>query len=158
LKGFGVSANYSYTTSQAKFPIDPNTGNPTRADSPALLRQAPNNWNFDTTYDKGPISARLGLTHNDRNIFFYNFQDGADLGIKGPNGDVYYYPHTQVDAQVSYRLPYGHGIHAIVSMLNLNNEVFGFYQGSEQYPIQREYYSRTISVGLRWTSGSGDVK
>src|SRR5882762_8938790 len=55
LSGLGVSANYSYTTSQAKFPIDPNTGNPTRADSPALLRQAPNNWNFDTTYDKGPI-------------------------------------------------------------------------------------------------------
>jgi TonB-dependent receptor len=158
LSGVGVSANYSYTTSQAKFPIDPNTGNPTRADSPALLRQAPNNWNFDTTYDKGPISARLGLTHNDRNIFAYNFQDGADLGIKGPNGDVYYYPHTQVDAQVSYRLPRAHGVHAIVSMLNLNNEVFGFYQGSEQFPIQREYYSHTISVGLRWTSGSGDVK
>jgi len=96
--GVGVSANYSYTTSKLN-PIDPNTSNPTRADSPALLRQAPNNWNFDTTYDKGPISARLGLTHNDRSIFFYNFQDGADLGIKGPNGDVYYYPHTQVDAQ-----------------------------------------------------------
>jgi len=154
LSGLGVSANYSYTTSQAKFPIDPNTGNPTRADSPALLRQAPNNWNFDTTYDKGPISARLGLTHNDRNIFLYNFQDGADGGIKGPNGDVYYYPHTQVDAQVSYRIPHAHGVHAIVSMLNLNNEVFGFYQGSEQFPIQREYYSRTIAVGLRWTSNS----
>jgi len=154
LNGLGVSANYSYTTSQAKFPIDPNTGQPTRADSPALLRQAPNNWNFDTTYDKGPISARLGLTHNDRNIFAYNFQDGADGGIKGPNGDVYYYPHTQVDAQVSYRLPHGHGVHFIVSMLNLNNEVFGFYQGSEQFPIQREYYSRTISGGLRWTSNS----
>jgi len=152
LNGFGVSANYSYTTSQAKFPIDPNTGLPTRMDSPALLRQAPNNWNFDTTYDKGPISARLGLTHNDRNIFAYNFQDGADGGIKGPNGDVYYYPHTQVDAQVNYRIPHAHGVHAIVSMLNLNNEVFGFYQGSEQFPIQREYYSRTIAVGLRWTS------
>jgi len=36
-------------------------------------------------------------------------------------------------------------------MLNLNNEVFGFYNGSERYPIQREYYDRTISVGLRWT-------
>jgi TonB-dependent receptor len=154
LSGFGVSANYSYTTSRAKFPIDPNTGSPTRKDSPALLRQAPNNWNFETTYDKGPISARLGLTHNDRNIFFYNFQDDVDLGIKGPNGDAYLYPHTQVDAQVSYRLPRGHGIHAVVSMLNLNNEVFGFYQGSEQFPTQREYYSRTISAGLRWTSNS----
>jgi TonB-dependent receptor len=154
LNGTGLSANYSYTTSQAKFPIDPNTGSPTRADSPSLLRQAPNNWNFDATYDKGPISARMGLTHNDRSIFFYNFQDGAAGGIKGPNGDVYYYPHTQVDAQVSYRIPRGHGIHFIVSMLNLNNEVFGFYQGSEQFPIQREYYSATISGGLRWTSNS----
>jgi TonB-dependent receptor len=160
LNGFGVSANYSYTTSQAKFPIDPNLGKPTRLDNPALLRQAPNNWNFDTTYDKGPISARLGLTHNDRNIFAYNYSNPptpgspAAGGINGPNGDVYYYPHTQVDAQVSYRIPRGHGIHFIVSMLNLNNEVFGFYQGSEQFPIQREYYSRTISGGLRWTSNS----
>jgi len=36
-------------------------------------------------------------------------------------------------------------------MLNLNNEVFGFYNGSERYPIQREYYGGTVSVGLRWT-------
>jgi hypothetical protein len=36
-------------------------------------------------------------------------------------------------------------------MLNLNNEVFGFYVGTELYPIQREYYNRTISLGLRWT-------
>jgi hypothetical protein len=101
--------------------------------------------------------GRLGLTHNDRNIFAYNFQDGAAGGIKGPNGDVYYYPHTQIDAQVSYRLPHVRGLHLILSMLNLNNEVFGFYQGSEQFPIQREYYSRTISGGIRWTPFS-DVK
>jgi TonB-dependent receptor len=158
LSGFGISTNYSYTQSKASFPIDPNTGKPTRKDSPALLRQAPNNWNFDTTYDKGPISARMGLTHNDRNIFLYNFQDGADGGIQGPNGDQYFYPHTQVDAQVSYRLPHGHGTHLIVSMLNLNNDVFGFYLGSEQYPIQREYYSRTFAAGLRWTLGSSENK
>jgi TonB-dependent receptor len=166
LNGVGVSTNYSYTTSRASFPVvpvdpDPKNNNLPRTDHPALLRQAPNNWNFDFTYDKGPISARMGLTHNDASIFAYNFQplkDGTDGGLKGPMGDNYYYPHTQVDAQVSYRLPHGHGVHLIVSMLNLNNEVFGFYQGSEQFPIQREYYSRTISGGLRWTSGSGDVK
>jgi TonB-dependent receptor len=166
LNGVGVSTNYSYTTSRASFPVvpvdpDAKNNNLPRTDHPALLRQAPNNWNFDVTYDKGPISARMGLTHNDASIFAYNFQplkDGTDGGLKGPMGDNYYYPHTQVDAQVSYRLPHGHGVHLIVSMLNLNNEVFGFYQGSEQFPIQREYYSRTISGGLRWTSGSGDVK
>jgi TonB-dependent receptor len=157
LNGMGVAANYSYTTSRTSFPAgtDPTNGNaPNRTDNPPLIRQAPNNFNFDVTYDKGPISARMGLTHNDRSIFAYNFQSDPAGGRHGPNGDVYYYPHTQVDAQVSYRLPHTHGIHAIVSMLNLNNEVFGFYQGSEQFPIQREYYSRTISAGLSWTSGS----
>ncbi len=149
LSGAGVSANYSYTTSQASFPVGFG-----RTDHPALLRQAPNNWNFDATYDKGPLSARMGLSHNDANIFSYQFQDGAPLGIKGPLGDQYLYPHTQVDAQASYRIPHAHGIQAVVSLLNLTNETFGFYFGSEQFPIQREYYSRTISAGLRWTNSN----
>jgi TonB-dependent receptor len=149
LSGAGVAANYSYTTSQASFPVGFG-----RTDHPALLRQAPNNWNFDATYDKGPISARMGLTHNDANIFSYIYQDGAPLGIKGPKGDQYLYPHTQVDAQASYRIPRAHGIQAVVSLLNLTNETFGFYFGSEQFPIQREYYSRTVSLGLRWTNSN----
>jgi TonB-dependent receptor len=146
LKGSGIRANYSYTSSSASFPAGFG-----RTGTAALLRQAPNNWNFDYTYDKKGVSARLGLTHNDANIFAYQFQDGADGGPKGPNGDQYLYPHTQVDAQVSYWIPRSHGVQAIVSMLNLNNEVFGFYNGGERFPVQREYYSRTISLGLRWT-------
>jgi TonB-dependent receptor len=144
LSGMGVSANYSYTTSQANFPAGFG-----RSDHPALLRQAPNNWNFDTTYDKGPVSARMGLTHNGANIFVYQFQDGVDP--KGPLGDQYLYPHTQVDAQVSYRIPRMRDFQVVASFLNLTNEVFGFYFGSEKYPIQREYYNRTYSFGLRWT-------
>ena len=154
LRGLGVSANYSYTTSQIKFPVGTDPGNgdkPNRTDNPPLVRQAPNNWNFDATYDKGPISARMGLSHNDANIQFYNFQSVPDGGIKGPNGDAYFYPHTQVDAQVMYRLPHRHDVQIIASFLNLTNEVFGFYQGSEQFPVQREYYNRTYSFGLRWT-------
>lgn len=146
LNGTGVSANYGYTGSRANFPSG--TG---RTDHPTLLRTAPNNWNFDVTYDKKGISARMGLTHNDAYLWSYGFQDGALGGIRGPLGDTYLYPHTQVDAQVSYLIPRAHGLQAIVSALNLNNEVFGFYNGSERFPIQREYYNRTISAGLRWT-------
>ena len=91
----------------------------------------------------------MGLTHNDANIFAYQFQDGVDA--KGPLGDQYLYAHTQVDAQVSYRLPHARDVQAVASFLNLTNEVFGFYFGSEKYPIQREYYNRTYSFGLRWT-------
>jgi TonB-dependent receptor len=140
LNGMGVRANYGYTTSRATFPAGG------RTDHPTLVRTAPNNWNFDVTYDKKGFSARMGLTHNDAYIWFY----GGD-NSKTPSGDTYLYPHTQVDAQVSYWIPRGHGLQAVVSLLNLNNEVFGFYNGAEQYPIQREYYSRTVSAGLRWT-------
>ncbi len=146
LNGMGVRANYSYTTSRANFPAGFG-----RTDHPTLQRTAPNNWNFDATYDKKGVSARMGLTHNDANLWSYGFQDGNAGGIHGQLGDTYLYPHTQVDAQVSYWIPRARGLQAIVSVLNLNNEVFGFYNGSERFPIQREYYSRTVSAGLRWT-------
>ena len=90
----------------------------------------------------------MGLSHNDANLWSYGGSNAKD-----PSGDTYLYPHTQVDAQVSWWLPHGHGLQAIVAGLNLNNEVFGFYNGAERFPIQREYYGRTISAGLRWTLG-----
>jgi TonB-dependent receptor len=162
LNGFGVSANYSYTTSQVTFPgnfAPANLGGPGRIDHPALPRQAPNNWNAGFTYDKARFSMRFGVSHNDENIFFYNYQhiDAATdkdriLGIKGPNGDVYLYAHTQFDVQGSYRLYKGLSFFAYG--LNLSNEVFGFYQGSGIYPVQREYYHPTMGFGMRWSSAS----
>lgn len=74
------------------------------------------------------------------------------LGIKGPRGDVYLYQHTQVDAQMSFRMY--KGLQFIFAGLNLTNEVFGFYQGSPIYPIQREYYKPSYEFGLRYTLSS----
>jgi len=141
LRGFGISANYGYTASSTD-------GVPLRSDKPALQRQAPNTWNVSPTYDRGRFSARLGVSHNDANIFGYNYQDGAALGKKGPNGDTYLYAHTQVDAQGSFRMY--RGLDLIVSGLNLTNEVFGFYNGSTTNVLQREYYKPTYSFGLRF--------
>jgi hypothetical protein len=44
----------------------------------------------------------------------------------------------------------GHGLSVMGYILNVNNEVFGFYNGSPKYMIQREYYKPTYAVGLRW--------
>jgi TonB-dependent receptor len=153
LNGFGVSANYSYTTSQVTFPTEFNGG---RTDQPALQRQAPNTWNLGFTYDKSRFSMRFGVSHNDANIYAYNYQaTGADndpiLGLKGPTGDIYLYAHTQFDVQGTYRMY--KGLKLVVSGLNLSNEVFGFYQGSTIYPIQREYYRPSVNFGLRWSMG-----
>jgi TonB-dependent receptor len=144
LHGAGLSANYSYTASTAR-------DLPGRSDQPALLRQAPNTWNVSPTYDTKKFSIRVGMTFDDKMIYAYQWQDNADsVGVKGPAGDNYLYAHYQFDAQASYSLPRGFQVYGYG--LNLNNEVFGFYNGSPQYVVQREYYHPTYAGGIRWTS------
>jgi TonB-dependent receptor len=152
LSGLGVSANYSYTASREK-------GLPLRTDQPTLIDQAPNTWNISPTYDTKRLSVRVGLAYNGYSLFQYmyvspTYVTGADpsgLGTKGPSGDIYTLAHYQVDAQASYR--FWKGLSAVVDGLNLNNEVFGYYQGSTQFVNQREYYKPTYTAGLRYTLG-----
>ncbi|HEY6902767.1 MAG TPA: TonB-dependent receptor [Candidatus Acidoferrales bacterium] len=150
LRGLGLSANYGYTASQAN-------GLPGRSDHPRLLRNAPNTWNISPTYDLGRVSVRVGLSYNQANIYSYNYQDGTGGsdptpgGLRGPFSDIYFYSHIQVDAEGSVRM--SHGFSFVMYGLNLTNEVFGFYQGSPQYMIQREYYKPSIAAGLRWSLG-----
>jgi TonB-dependent receptor len=144
LRGLGFSANYGYTASRAS--LGPDFG---RSDHPRLLRNAPHTWNISPTYDRGRVSVRVGLSYNAANIAAYQFTDGTPGGINGPFGDNYFYAHLQFDAQGSVRLP--RGLSFVMYGLNINNEVFGFYNGSPQYMLQREYYNPTIAAGFRWT-------
>ena len=138
LKGLGFSANYGYTASRISF--GPDFGRP---DHPRLLRNAPNSWNISPTYDRGRISARIGLSYNQANIAGYG------NGPTGPFGDNYFYTHLQFDAQGSVRMT--RGLQFVMYGLNINNEVFGFYNGSPQDMLQREYYRPTIAAGVRWS-------
>ncbi len=159
MKGLGLSANYSYTNSRT----DGLTAL-LRDDHPALLRQAPNTWNISPTFDTNKFSLRVGMTYNSAMIFAYQFKDlmpgdtgivpiaPADLtagGVKGPGGDNYLYTHYQIDVQGSYKISRSFSVYAYG--LNLNNEVFGFYNGSPQYVVQREYYKPTYAGGVRYT-------
>ena len=171
--GLGLSTNYGYTGSQAQLPpyvnlkatppppvgtiSGPNRG-PGGSTAP-LLRQSPNTFNVSPTYDKRGLSVRLGMTYNQAEIYSYSYNDGSNSGpinadgsgggLRGPNGDTYLYSHLQLDLQGTYKLP--KGFTAVAYGLNLNNEVFGFYQGSTMYPIQREFYKQTFGGGLRWS-------
>ena len=136
LRGLGFSANYGYTASRV-------SAIPGRSDHPRLVRNAPHTWNVSPTYDRGRLSVRVGLSYNAENIAAYGD------GTPGPFGDNYFYPHLQFDAQGSIRMT--HGIQFVMYGLNINNEVFGFYNGSPQYMLQREYYRPTIAAGMRWS-------
>jgi TonB-dependent receptor len=150
LAGLGLSANYTHTASQAQ-----GLQLLGRSDSPALLRQSPNAWNIGPTYNRGRLFLALGLTYNQASIYAYQFTDGTNdsnaspFGIKGPFGDNYLYSHFQVDVQSDIYLPKNFTL--IFDGLNLNNEVFGFYNGSPEFMVQREYYHPTYSLGLRWS-------
>jgi len=136
LRGLGFSANYGYTASRT-------SGISGRTDHPRLMRNAPHTWNVSPTYDRSRVSVRVGLSYNAENIAAYGD------GTPGPFGDNYFYPHLQIDAQGSVRL--AHGLSFIMYGLNINNQVFGFYNGSQQYMVQREYYRPTIAAGMRWS-------
>jgi outer membrane receptor protein involved in Fe transport len=144
LKSFGVMANYSWTGSAIAFI-------PGRTDKPTLQRQMPNAWNISPTYDRGRVSARVGMSYAGASIYQYQYQSSDDpnhLGPLGPTGDIYTLPHFQLDAQASVRL--GHGLSAVVYGLNMTNEVFGFYQGSPIFVNQREWYKATYAGGFRY--------
>lgn len=142
LGGLGINANYSYIGSQAAAIAG-------RTDKPRLLDNAPNLYNIGPTYNKGPVSLDMNISYNQASIFAYQYANGTPGGIHGPLGDIYFFNHTQIDAQGSYRL--SHGFQLTVLGRNLNNEVFGFYNGSEPYWIQREYYQPTYSFGFKWS-------
>jgi TonB-dependent receptor len=158
MSGLGFSGNYTYTNSAAR------NVDPLRTDNPPLIGQAPSSWNIGPSYDGRHLSVHVGLEYNGANIDAYQYENLAYAtgsstvtvpnpqigGVHGPAGDNYFYPHLQVDAQVSYLLPRGFSLYA--NGLNLNDEVFGFYNGSTQYVNQREYYKPTYFGGLRWTS------
>jgi hypothetical protein len=85
------------------------------------------------------------MTFDDKMIYAYQWTDGADsVGIKGPSGDNYLYAHYQFDTQASYRLPGGFQVYAYG--LNLNNEVFGFYNGSPSMLFSASTTTRVMRV------------
>lgn len=154
LGGLGITANYGYQQSRIK-------SIPLRNDHPRLIDQANNTWNLSPTYDTKRFSARAGMTYNGSSVFSYNWisptsapGSGADpsgLGPKGPSGDIWTLPHYQVDVQASYR--FFHGLSVQASVLNFNNEVFGYYEGSPQFVNQREFYKPSYDGGVRYVLG-----
>jgi len=135
--GLGFDANYTHVDSRAL--VDPSTNRFAQ-----LPRQSPNLGNFGVTYDRGPISGRAAWSYQGANIAAYG--DGTATA----NGDNYFYAHSQVDASLSYN--FTSAVQLQLQALNLNNAVFGFFNGTpkQDYSIQREYYGRTFYLGAKY--------
>ena len=107
------------------------------------------------------MSLRVGMSYNGANIFAYQYQnlnsDGTPMaagdltagGTAGPGRrqlPVRALPGRRAGQRCGWRRE----LSVVVYGLNLNNEVFGFYNGSPQYVVQREFYKPTFAIGVRF--------
>lgn len=113
-----------------------------------LPRQSNSLGNFALTYDSHRVSARAAWQYQGESIDSYG--DGSAT----PNGDSWFLPHSQLDASVTVDVRDDVALQLLG--LNLNNAVFGFYNGNAtaQYSAQREYYGRSLILSVKYAFGA----
>jgi TonB-dependent receptor len=148
LSGLGFDINFTHADSKAQILADTAStaatlGNPTTRNAP-LPRQAKNVGNFALTYDTRRLSVRAAWQYQGASITSYGD------GTRTANGDDYFYPHSQIDASAIVNLT--PGVQLQIQGLNLNNAVFGFFNGApgSEFSVQREYYGRAVIVGVKY--------
>lgn len=146
-QGLGFDVNWTHVTSKATLLQDASDSahiGLTTARSVALPRQSPNIANVALLYDSPRFSMRAAWQYQGANITSY-----AD-GTATANGDTYFYAHSQIDASVIFNLT--RDVSLQLQGLNLNNAVFGFFNGTPnaQFNIQREYYGRSVIFGAKY--------
>jgi TonB-dependent receptor len=109
-----------------------------------LFRTSPNVGNLSGIYDSPRVYARVAWVYQGPNINSYG--DGT---ANPTTGDNYFYAHSQVD--MSTYISVSSKTQIQFQVLNVNNAVFGFFNGTlqHQFDVQREYYGRTFYFGLR---------
>lgn len=150
--GLGFDVNWTQVSSKAKLLADTATsaatlGNPIVREAP-LPRQSKSIGNVALTYDSRLVSARAAWQYQGESI--YSYGDGSAT----PSGDNWFFPHSQIDASLTLSLT--GDISMQLQALNLNNAVFGFYNGipGTEYSNQREYYGRSVIVGMKYGFGA----
>jgi TonB-dependent receptor len=150
--GLGFDVNWTQVDSKAKLLADTaksaaTLGSPKVREAP-LPRQAKSIGNIALTYDARYVSARAAWQYQGESIYAYG--DGSP----SPTGDNWFFPHSQFDASVIISLTSDMSLQ--IQGLNLNNAVFGFYNGNpgNAFSNQREYYGRSVIVGVKYGFGA----
>jgi TonB-dependent receptor len=147
LQGLGFDVNWTHVSSRATLLQDASDSahiGQTTSRSVALPRQSPNIANLALVYDSPRVSVRAAWQYQGANIVSY-----AD-GTATAGGDTYFYAHSQIDASVIFNVT--RDVSLQLQGLNLNNAVFGFFNGTpgSQFDIQREYYGRSVILGAKY--------
>lgn len=150
--GLGFDVNWTQVDSKAQLLADTaksvaTLGSPTIRNAP-LPRQAKSIGNVALTYDGNIVSIRAAWQYQGASI--YGYGDGSPT----PSGDTWVFPHSQFDASLTVNMT--QDVSLQLQGLNLNNAVFGFYNGTpgSEYSAQREYYGRSLIMAVKYGFGA----
>lgn len=136
LSGLAVYANYTFTNSNAE--IQSRT-NDNATEEIRLPGQARHVGNFSLGYDKGRVNVRLSSNFNGK----YITEVGADA-----TEDLWVADRLQVDATATVTL--NKRLRVFGEFLNITNQPFEVFQGTEDRYVQREFYSWWTRIGLKF--------
>ncbi|MDR9387426.1 MAG: TonB-dependent receptor [Balneolaceae bacterium] len=136
LSNLGIYLNYTYVTSSADG-IRNEDGEV--RDDLDLPGTAENTLNASLSYEDSKFSARVSLNYTTD----YIDEIGEDASF-----DRYYDEQTFVDANAAYAIT--SKLRFFVEAKNLTNQPLRFYQGSQDFTMQSEYYSYRVNTGLKF--------
>ena len=102
--------------------------------------QPDNVFNIALSYEKAGFSGQLSLNYHDKYVLEYG--DDSD-------SDVFVNTHLQLDFSASYKI--NENFNVFFEMVNITNEPYRTYIGSEERPYQIEYYKPWGRLGLRYS-------
>ncbi|MEL7338839.1 MAG: TonB-dependent receptor [Bacteroidota bacterium] len=142
LSGFGVDANYTFTSSEVEVPtFDPATLEESISVQ-TLIGQPSNIFNFVLFYEKYGLTARLAANFKGAYIDQYRIE-------AGPEHYRYYDQNLTVDFSASYAIQ--PNLRVFVEVNNLTNEPLRYYHGITERPEQIEFYSVRGQAGIRFS-------
>lgn len=136
LKGLSVYTNYTFTRSSANIQSRGDSGSQEKIRLPG---QAKHVGNFALGYELGRFNVRLAANFNGEYVSEIG-EDAAD--------DLFVKDRVQLDATATVTVT--PKLRVFAEFLNLTNQPFEVYQGSESRYIQREFYSWWTRVGLKF--------
>ena len=138
-KNLNLYGNYTYTHSNAKIQARGENSDPDATEEMALPGQSAHLGNVALGYETSKFSARVAMNFN-----------GSYLSEIGgtPEEDIYIANRAQLDITASYTIT--PKLRVFAEVMNLTNQPFEAYQGSEDIVIQREYYSWWTRLGVKF--------
>lgn len=131
--GLGLLANWTWTDSEAEFPDR-------EGEKASLPGQSDNVGNFAISYEKGGFSGLLSFNFHGK--YIDEVGESRDL-------DIYYDDHYQLDFSSKFTI--NKNWRLFLELNNLTDEPLRYYEGSEDRPIQEEYYSWWGMIGFTYS-------